>query len=96
MQANTGYPLGSVFYQTIKKLTKNKHVNFAKQNKVHLFNATSTPSIMLIYNSGADGHYISKHDRCKAGIPILRPSTQQVRVANGETGNAKYITQLPF
>jgi hypothetical protein len=72
------------------------HVSFAKENEVHLFNATSTPSIMLTYNSGAAGHYISEHDRCKAGLPILRPSTWQIRVANGGTSNAKYVTQLPF
>ncbi len=51
---------------------------------------------MLTYNSGANGHYISEHDQCKAGLPILNPSTWQVRVANGGTSNAKYITQLPF
>jgi hypothetical protein len=73
---NTAYRLGSVFNRTIKKLNRNKHVSFSKQNKVHLFDATSTPSIMLTYNSGANGHYISKHDQRKAGLPILRPSTQ--------------------
>ncbi len=93
---NTAYCLGSVFNQTIKKLNKQKHVSFAKQNKVHLFNATSTPSIMLTYDTGADGHYISKHDQRKAGLPILRPSTRRVGVANGGTSNVKYITQLPF
>jgi hypothetical protein len=51
---------------------------------------------MLTYDSGANGHYISKHDQCKAGLPILRPSTWRVRVANGGTSNAKYVTQLPF
>jgi hypothetical protein len=93
---NMAYRLGSVFNQTIKKLIKNKQVSFAKQNKVHLFDATSTPSIMLTYNSGANGHYISKHDRRKAGLPILRSSTQQVGVTNGGTSNAKHVTQLPF
>jgi hypothetical protein len=93
---NTAYRLGSAFNRTIKKLNKNKHVSFAKQNKIHLFDATSTPSIMLTYDSGADGHYISKQDQRKAGLPILRPSTRQVGVTNGGTSNAKYITQLPF
>jgi hypothetical protein len=88
-EQNMAYCLGSAF-------NKNKHVSFAKQNKVHLFDATSTPSIMLTYNSGANGHYISKHDQCKAGLPILRPSTQRVRVANRGTSNTKYVTQLPF
>ncbi len=54
------------------------------------------PSIMLTYDSWADGHYISKHDQRKAGLHILRPSTQQVGVGNGGTSNAKYVTQLPF
>jgi hypothetical protein len=72
---NTAYRLGSAFNRTIKKLNKNKHVSFAKQNEVHLFDATSTPSIMLTYDSGANGDYISKHDRRKAGLLILRPST---------------------
>jgi hypothetical protein len=51
---------------------------------------------MVTYNSGADGHYIREQDGHKAGIPILRPSTQQVGVTNGSTRNAKYVTQLPF
>jgi hypothetical protein len=93
---NTAYHLGSAFNQTIKKLNKNKHVSFAKQNKIHPFDATLTPSIMLTYNSGANGHHISKHEQRKAGLPILRPSTRQVGVANGGTSNAKYVTQLPF
>jgi hypothetical protein len=51
---------------------------------------------MLTYDSGANGHYISEHDQHKVGLSILRPSTQQVGVANGGTSNAKYVTQLPF
>jgi hypothetical protein len=50
---NTAYCLGSAFNRTIKKLNKNIHVSFAKQNKVHLFDAMSTHSIMLTYDSGA-------------------------------------------
>jgi hypothetical protein len=59
---NTAYCLDSAFNRTIKKLNKNIHVSFAKQNEVHLFDATSTPSIMLTYDSGANGHYISEHE----------------------------------
>jgi hypothetical protein len=51
---------------------------------------------MSTHESGADGHYISKHDQHKAGLPILRPSTWRVGVANGGTSNTKYVTQLPF
>jgi hypothetical protein len=88
---NRAYCLGYAFNWTIKKLNRNKQVSFAKQNKVHLFDATSTPSIMLTYNSGANWHYISEHDQRKAGLPILRPSTQQVGVANGGTSNGKHV-----
>ncbi len=52
-----------------KSLPSQKHVSFTKQNEVHLFDATSTPSIMLIYSSGANGHYISEHDQHTAGLP---------------------------
>jgi hypothetical protein len=32
----------------------------------------------------------------QSSLPILRPSKQQVGVANGSTSNTKYITQTPF
>ena len=51
---------------------------------------------MVTYDSGADGHYISEKDRRNAGLPILRPSTPRVGVANEGTSTAKYITQLPI
>ncbi len=91
-----GLPLGFCIQLYHKKLNRNRHVSFAKQNKVHLFDATSTPNIMFTYNFGANGHYISKHDQHKADLPILRPSTWQVGVANGGTSNTKYVTQLLF
>jgi hypothetical protein len=93
---NMACHLGSAFNWTIKKLNKNKLVSFSKQNMVHLFGAITFPSIMLTYDSGANGHYISKQDQRKAGLPILQPSTQRVGVANGGTSNAKYVIQLTF
>jgi flagellar hook-basal body complex protein FliE len=69
------YHLGSVLNRMIKKFNRNKHVSFTKQNKVHLYDATATPGIMLTYDSGADGHYISKQDQCKVDLPTLQPST---------------------
>ncbi len=68
---NMAYRLGSAFNWTIKKLNRNKHVNFAKQNEVHLYDTTATPSIMLTYDSRANGHFISKQDQCKVGLPVL-------------------------
>ncbi len=92
---NAAYSLGYAFNRTIKKINKNKHVSFATHNKVHHYINNEQP-IMVTYDSGADGHYISEKDRRKAGLPILQPSTQKVGVANGGTSNAKYVTQLPF
>jgi hypothetical protein len=78
---NAAYGLGTTISQTLKKISNNKHVRFAKHNKVHLFSNTETP-IMVTYDSGADGHYISKKDRRKAGLPIIQKSTRRVGVAN--------------
>jgi hypothetical protein len=80
--------------QTFKKISNNKHVRFAKHNNVHLFSNTETP-IVVTYDSGAAGHYISKKDRRKAGLPIIRKSTRQVGVANRGVSQAKFVTQLP-
>ena len=52
--------------------------------------------VMLTYNSGADGHYISESDRKAAGLPVLRPSTKRAIVANGEKCKGSSVTQLPF
>jgi hypothetical protein len=92
---NTTYSLGTTIGQTLKKISNNKHVQFAKKNEVHLFDKAETP-IMIMYDSGANGHYISKKDRCKAGLPIIQKSTRWVGVANGGVSQAKYVTQLPF
>ncbi len=67
---NTAYSLGTTIGQTLKKISNNKHVRVAKNNKVHLFDKAETP-IMITYNSGADGHYISKKDCHKAGLLII-------------------------
>jgi hypothetical protein len=67
---NTAYSLGMTIGQTLKKISNYKHVRFAKNNEVHLFDNAET-LIMITYNSGANGHYISKKDRRKAGLPII-------------------------
>ena len=53
-------------------------------------------TVLVTYDLGADGHYISEKDRRKVGLPILRISTKKVGVANGDTCNGKYVTELPF
>ncbi len=71
---NAAYSLGSAFNRTIRKINKNKHVSFATHNRVHKYSSNEQP-IMVTYDSGADGHYISKKDQRKAGLPILCTST---------------------
>jgi hypothetical protein len=90
---NTVYSLGTTIGQTLKKISNNKHVRFAKNNKVHLFDNAETP-IMIMYDSGADGHYISKKDRRKAGLPIIQKFTRWVGVANRGVSQEKFVTQL--
>ena len=49
-----------------------------------------------MYNSGADGHYISENDREAAHLPILRQYIKCVIVTNGEKSNGQNVTSLPF
>ena len=51
---------------------------------------------MLTYDSGADGNYMSEDERKKAGLPILRKSTQCVGVANGKVSHGNNVTKLPM
>ena len=69
-------------------------VRFAPDVQVCTFN-TALEAITVTYNSGADGNYVSKQDRKKAGLPILRRSTRRVNVANGEVCSGTNVTTLP-
>ena len=51
---------------------------------------------MVTYNSGADEYYLSKKDRRKLGLPILRILDKKLGVANGNSCNGKYVTSLPL
>ena len=51
---------------------------------------------MLRHDSGAYGYYLSKEDRKKLGLPILRVSAKKVGVANDGACNGEYATKLPF
>jgi hypothetical protein len=92
---NTAYSLGTTIGRTLKKISNNKHIRFAKNNEVHLFDNAEKP-IMITYDSGANRHYISEKDHRKAGLPIIQKSSTRVGVANGGVSQAKFVTQLPF
>jgi len=68
---------------------------FAAKHTVQKFQ-TNDHAEFVTYNSGSNGHYISKADRIQARLPILRKSSKRVRDVNGTTSSAKHVTQLPF
>jgi NACalpha-BTF3-like transcription factor len=86
--------VGSAFNCTLKSINKAKQVQFKRTNSIRIIKNPNV--VMMTYDSGADGTYISKKDRAKAGLPILRQSSKKVQVANGEIVKAKNITTLPF
>ena len=96
---NATYTATTQFSRAFGKLLSKKSVSF-KLCPDSKFWATTTREeangVLITYDSGADGHYISEADRKEAGMPILRKSTKRVRVANGDTSVAKHVTNLPF
>ena len=70
----------------VRKITNsNQHcVTFAGQAMVVEYNSENS-TVMVTYDSGADGHYISEKDRKKVGLPILRILAKKVSVVNGST-----------
>jgi hypothetical protein len=88
--------LSSAFNKTIQKLNKStQHVRFASHASKQRYHHQDKP-IMITYDSGADGNYLSKRDRVHAGLPILKASTRKVSVANGGKSQLQHVTQLPF
>jgi hypothetical protein len=51
---------------------------------------------MVTYDSGADGHYLSKKDRKLVGLWLIRISAKKAGMANGSTCKGQYVTALPF
>jgi hypothetical protein len=80
---NMVHSIGSAFKRAVKTINNTKHVRFSLQHKVHTIENNNV--VMVTYDSGADGHYISEQDQAKAGLPILHPSSKRVAVANGAT-----------
>jgi len=78
----------SSIYHTLKlaktSFTKTKTVSFAMTRQVRIFQDKEIVRIfqdkeiasMIMYDSGADDHYLSKRDPINIVLPILRPSTK--------------------
>jgi len=66
---------------------------FASQAQIRQFHSEQQ-ALMVTYDSGADGHFISKRDRAQAKLPILRKSTKRVDVANGGISRGHHVTAL--
>ena len=94
---NLGSTLSAATHRLVCKITNsNQHrVTFTGQAMVAEYNI-KTSTVMVTYDSGADGHYISETDRKMAGLPILRLSAKKVGVANRSTCKGQYVTALPF
>ena len=71
---NVGWALTATIKRAISALFAKKGVRFESKIKVRTYHDNDEP-IMVTYDSGADGNYVSKDDRRKAGMPILRKST---------------------
>jgi hypothetical protein len=57
---NMVYSIGSAFKHAVKTINNTKHVRFSLQHKVGTIKNNNV--VMVMYDSGADGHYISKQD----------------------------------
>ena len=81
--------------RAFQRLQSANHVRFSdSSNRVHLFDLDDIRDVT--FDSGADGHYLNEVDRQAARLPILRASSKQVAVANGQISSATNETQLPF
>ena len=89
--------MGWTLTATIKHATSarvaRKGVCFDSKIKVRSYHANDEP-IMVTYDSGADGNYVSEDNRLKTGMPILQRSTKQVGVADVGTCRGKWETEL--
>ena len=75
-------------------LSKRPRAQFSPQVRVCTFHEDHNP-IVVTYDSGANGHYVSERDRREAGLPILRRSTKRVGVADGNVCLGSNVTRLP-
>ena len=52
--------------------------------------------VWVTYDSSTDRHYLNVINCMRAGLPILKPSTKQVGVANDGVSDGTHVTHLPF
>ena len=76
---NLRHMLSAATRRLVRKIThSNQHrVTFAGQAMMAEYNIENS-TVMVTYDSGADGHYLSKKDRKLVGLPILRILAKKV------------------
>ncbi len=89
--------LSAATCRLVRKITNsNQHrVTFVRQAMVAEYNIKNS-TVMVKYDSGADGHYLSEADRKNVGLRILTTLAKKVGVANGSTCKGQYAAVLPF
>jgi hypothetical protein len=61
---NILHKIGLAFKRKMKNITGTKHVHFSCNTRVHIIPSCheAAATVSVIYDSGADGHYITKTD----------------------------------
>jgi len=95
---NASYNIGTTFSKALSSILQpeKKRVQFAKETATRMFDKQNESIVLMTYDSGADGHYMSEKDRKRLQLPILKQSTKRVGVANGDVVQGKYKTTLPL
>ena len=95
---NASYNFSTTLGKALSSLLQpdKKRVQFAKETSTRMFDKQDESIVLMTYDSGADGHYMSEKDRKQLHLPILKQSTKRVGVANGDVVQGKYKTTLPL
>jgi hypothetical protein len=61
---NIVHNIGSAFKRKMKNITGTKHVRFSRNTRVHSIpsHLKAAATVSVIYDLGADGHYITETD----------------------------------
>jgi hypothetical protein len=61
---NIVHNIGSAFKQKMKNIKGTKHVHFSRNTRVYIIPSRheAAATVSVIYDLGADGHYIAKTD----------------------------------